>query len=468
MWETPLTDGVKRRLRLQSLDFTDLWEDGEGDALPPEGPDPDPDPVPRLLPPPPPPPPAPARPQAPPGTVRLFWRALPGEPPPPLLPRCSRFGPRTLWASLEPVAVDGDALGRLFAATHHQQRLCSGRTQELTVLGLKRSNAINIGLTALPAPHVIRAALLSFDQCVLDKDAIERLLTMVPTDEELVKIREAKQANTGLRLGSAEQFLLTLASVSELQARLHLWAFTSEYEAREKDIAVPLFNLKMAMEQLASNKTFHCILATLLAIGNFLNGANAKGFELSYLEKVPGVRDTVSKQPLLHHACSIIVQNFPDTTDLYSEITAVTQSAKVDFSQLQADLTHLEVSCKAAWDHAKVIAKRDSGPVFKSKTPAFLKECAQRIIILKAVHRRVRNRFHSFLLYFGYPSSSLRNMAAGKFFQLISDFALEYHTTRAQILQQRERQERLQREAVPRRSRGDRGDRRQKESRLSE
>ncbi|GCC48066.1 hypothetical protein chiPu_0032534, partial [Chiloscyllium punctatum] len=57
---------------------------------------------------------------------------------------------------------------------------------------------------------------------------------MVPTDEELVKIREAQQANTGLRLGSAEQFLLTLASVCELQARLHLWAFISEYEAREK------------------------------------------------------------------------------------------------------------------------------------------------------------------------------------------------------------------------------------------
>ncbi|XP_048449724.1 FH1/FH2 domain-containing protein 3, partial [Rhincodon typus] len=174
----------------------------------------------------------------------------------------------------------------------------------------------------------------------------------------------------------------------------------------------------------------------------------AKGFELSYLEKVPGVKDTVHKQSLLQHTCSIIIENFPDTTDLYSEITAVTRSAKVDFSQLQADLGHLELSCKAAWDHLKAVAKRDSSPAFRSKTPAFLKECAQRIIILKAVQRRIRNRFNSFLLYFGYPSSSIRNMTMGKFFKLISDFALEYHTTRAQILQQKERQERerLQRE----------------------
>ncbi|XP_078391684.1 FH1/FH2 domain-containing protein 3-like [Cetorhinus maximus] len=196
------------------------------------------------------------------------------------------------------------------------------------------------------------------------------------------------------------------------------------------------------MEQLAGNKTFLCILATLLAIGNFLNGVNAKGFELSYLETVPRVRDTVHKQPLLYHACSIIVQSFPDTTDLYSEINAITRSAKVDFAQLQADLTRLEHNCKAAWDHLKAIAKRDSGPAFKTKLPAFLKECAQRVIILKAVQRRIRNRFHSFLLYFGYPSSSVRKMTVGKFCKLISDFALEYHTARAQVLQQKERQER--------------------------
>ncbi|XP_078061743.1 FH1/FH2 domain-containing protein 3-like [Mustelus asterias] len=270
----------------------------------------------------------------------------------------------------------------------------------------------------------------------------QRLLMMVPTEEELEKIQGAQQAGPNLTLGSAEQFLLTLASVNELQARLHLWSFKMEYDSMEKDIAVPLFNLKLAMEQLAGNRTFHCILATLLAIGNFLNGVNAKGFELSYLEKVPGVKDTVHKQPLLSHACSIVHHNFPDTTDLYSEITAVTHSAQVDFTQLQTDLTRLEHNCKAAWDHLKAIAKRDSSPVFKSKLPAFLKECAQRIIILKSVQRRIRNRFHSFLLYLGYPSSSVRKMTVGKFCKLISDFALEYHTTRAQILQQKERQER--------------------------
>lgn len=54
-----------------------------------------------------------------------------------------------------------------------------------------------------------------------------------------------------------------------------------------------------------------------------------RGFELSYLAKVSEVKDTVHRQTLLHHLCHNVVEKFPDTTDLYSEIPAITRSAKV-------------------------------------------------------------------------------------------------------------------------------------------
>lgn len=57
---------------------------------------------------------------------------------------------------------------------------------------------------------------------------------MIPTEEEKQKIQEAQLANPDVPLGSAEQFLLTLSSISELSARLHLWAFKMDYEATEK------------------------------------------------------------------------------------------------------------------------------------------------------------------------------------------------------------------------------------------
>uniref|UniRef100_UPI001EAECBDB FH1/FH2 domain-containing protein 3-like n=1 Tax=Oncorhynchus gorbuscha TaxID=8017 RepID=UPI001EAECBDB len=220
-------------------------------------------------------------------------------------------------------------------------------------------------MTVLPAVHVIKTAILNFDEFAINKEGIEKILTMTPSEEEKQKIQEAQLANPDVPLGSAEQFLLTLSSISGLSARLQLWAFKLNYETLEKEIAEPLFDLKLGMEQLAKNKTFKRILATLLAIGNFLNSTSAKGFELNYLEKV--------------------------TEDVYSEIPSITRSARVEFEQLSDSLVQLERKCKTSWDNLKVMSKHETKALLKNRLTEFLKDCTERIIILKVVHRRIIN-----------------------------------------------------------------------------
>ncbi|XP_007943857.2 FH1/FH2 domain-containing protein 3, partial [Orycteropus afer afer] len=470
-----------RELRIQDMDFTDLGEEDDIDVLDEElghketpGPPPPPPPTFLGLPPPPPPPlldnvpppPVPSNllapppmfnapqglgwPQVPRGqpaftkkkkTIRLFWNEVrPFEWPCKNNRRCREF----LWSKLEPIKVDTSRLEHLFESKSKElsvtkKTAADGKRQEIIVLDSKRSNAINIGLTVLPPPRTIKIAILNFDEYALNKEGIEKILTMIPTEEEKQKIQEAQLANPEVPLGSAEQFLLTLSSVSELSARLHLWAFKMDYETTEKEVAEPLLDLKEGIDQLENNKTLGFILSTLLAIGNFLNGTNAKAFELSYLEKVPEVKDTVHKQSLLHHVCTMVVENFPDSSDLYSEIGAITRSAKVDFDQLQDNLCQMERRCKASWDHLKAIAKHEMKPMLKQRMSEFLKDCAERIIILKIVHRRIINRFHSFLLFMGHPPYAIREVNINKFCRIISEFALEYRTTRERVLQQKQK-----------------------------
>ncbi|XP_062395767.1 FH1/FH2 domain-containing protein 3 [Sardina pilchardus] len=374
-------------------------------------------------------------------TIRLFWNEIrpadwqyPGQ----------KNNKESLWSKLEPVKVDTSKLENLFETKSKElpvtkKAAADGKRQEIIVLDSKRSNAINIGLTVLPPPRTIKTAILNFDEYALNKEGIEKILTMIPTEEEKQKIQEAQLLNPEVPLGSAEQFLLTLSSITELSARLQLWAFKMDYDTIEKEVAEPMQDLKEGMEQLEKNKTLRYILSTLLAIGNFLNGSNAKGFELSYLEKVPEVKDTVHKQSLLHHACSIVVERFPDSTDLYSEIGAITRSAKVDFDQLQENLGQMERRCKASWDHLKVISKHEMKPSLKQRMSDFLKDCAERIIILKIVHRRIINRFHAFLLFLGHPAYTVRDVSVHRFSKILSEFALEYRTTRERVLQQKQK-----------------------------
>ncbi|XP_043914674.1 FH1/FH2 domain-containing protein 3-like [Protopterus annectens] len=367
-------------------------------------------------------------------TRKLHWTEINTLP---SLHRFNRFGEKTIWATLEPLTLDTNRLEDLFELKCQMSPLFQRdrKKQALTVLDFKRSNIVNIALTSLPPLHIIQSAVLNFDECVLGKEEIEKLLSLMPTEEELQKIKEAQKKNPGMPLASAEQFLQTMSSIDELSARLHLWAFKLDYDSMEKEIAEVLYNLKQGMEQVANNKTFKYILATLLAIGNFLNGCKVKGFDLEYLEMVPQVKDTVYKKPLLYHICNILLEIFPESTDFYSEIPSITKIAKVDFAQLHTNLVEIETRYNASKEHHKVVFKHDSNQKQKGQLSRFLKECAKKISVLKAIYRRVLKRFHTFLMYFAYPSSAVHTVSVSNFCKLISDFALEYHTTRAQILQ---------------------------------
>ncbi|XP_069689274.1 platelet binding protein GspB isoform X3 [Periplaneta americana] len=493
-WEE-LVHSMKRPLSLCDLDFTDLRSDDEVDILSPahisNGGPPPPPPVPMapgmpssrggMAPPPPPPvsrfgsvapPPMPPSIVNPPlfgvnlrsqrsslgssslpdtaktspsspvkktkKTVKLFWKEVRDDPI--ILAKLQQAG--MIWDELNPVNVDTQKLEHLFESrakdliTKKQQEM--NKNKEIIVLDHKRSNAINIGMTKLPPPRSIKTAILKMDATIMNREGIEKLLTMLPTEEERSKIQEAQVANPDMPLGSAEQFLLTLASISELPARLKLWAFKLDFENSEKEIAEPLMDLKQGMETLKANKTFRGILSTLLSIGIFLNGNEVKGFQIEYLAKVPEVKDTVHKHSLLHHLCHMVMEKFPDSSDLYSEIGAVTRASKVDFDELAANILKMEQECKASWDHLKVIAKHD-GSTMKVKMSDFLADCAERIIVLGIVHRRVMNRFHKFLLWLGIPLHRVADTKPNEFCRIVSEFSLEYRTTRERVLQQLEK-----------------------------
>ncbi|XP_072232677.1 FH1/FH2 domain-containing protein 1 isoform X2 [Leuresthes tenuis] len=412
-WDSLLKPAA--RLCLNTLDFSDLWDEDDsgedqgthaakGTSTCPQGP-PAPPPLPPLA------PPLPSASSKDANikshTLKLHWRELQNLAP---LPRLTRFGRQTIWAGLEPVRLDTNRLEYLFESktsnscfnvVSRQQK-----QQSVSVLGMKRSNIITIALSSLPPPRLLPPAIYSMDSSVLDREDVQRLQALIPTEEELCLIKEAKAQNPHSPLEQAELCLLTLGEIPLLSTRLQLWAFALDYDSLEREIAEPLFHLKLAMEQLAASQTFRCILATVLAIGNFLNGC------------------------------------------------------KCDYSQVQTSFTQLEAVCKASWEQLKLLERAEekrkgakgekrkgrgdeaSSPEgsLRHRLPKILKECEERLKVLRAVHRRVINRFHAFLLFLGYSRAMVKETKAEDFCRTISNFSLEYRTTRQAILLQRERE----------------------------
>lgn len=62
----------------------------------------------------------------------------------------------------------------------------------------------------------------------------QRLQVIMPTDEELCLIKDAKSQNPHSPLAPAESCLLTLGQISYLSSRLQLWAFALDYDSLER------------------------------------------------------------------------------------------------------------------------------------------------------------------------------------------------------------------------------------------
>lgn len=125
---------------------------------------------------------------------------------------------------------------------------------------------------------------------------------MMPTVEEVERIKEKQGEHPEMPLGQAEQFMLSLSEIDCLLERLRLWMFMLDYGNMEHDASESLHELKNAMQEVEESQTFRQVMGVLLAIGNALNGTDVsrKNF-LVLLRKEKLKRETYTENSILLH-----------------------------------------------------------------------------------------------------------------------------------------------------------------------
>ncbi|VDP68474.1 unnamed protein product [Echinostoma caproni] len=344
----------------------------------------------------------------------------------------------TIWSELVHVKLDADFLQDSFENKSAEKQETGMR--KIEVLDVKRSQAINIGMKVLPPPRTISTAILKMDPSIINREGIEKLLTsMLPTEEECDAILKAKAEQNGLPLGQAEEFLITLSEITHLKPRLELWLFKLDYDTTEKEIADSLTDLKQGVMEVINCKTLRYVISTLLTMGNFLNGTSFRGFTLDYLTRLPEVKDTKNKNSLLYHICCIVLDQFPDSTDIHSDLGALCRCHRIDWEELPEKLKKLERDSKQAWEHYRLIFSSAKERQKNAKLYEFLTDAMERIICLQMVYRRVMARFRHMLEYLGYSSGKASSMTVSSFCRTMAEFALEYRTTREKIIESRDK-----------------------------
>ena len=160
----------------------------------------------------------------------------------------------------------------------------------------KRAQNVTIALSRLRLSYEsIRDAIVRVDPVVLGVDFAEKLLTVVPNEEEkevLLAFRGDKEA-----LGPTEQFFLALAPVPRIRQRLDAHLFVHNFPQELSALEENCVHMEMAVQALSSSADFLKVLGRVLHIGNHMNGSTkrgqAEGFQLDILPKLKNVKGAV-------------------------------------------------------------------------------------------------------------------------------------------------------------------------------
>lgn len=349
-------------------------------------------------------------------TTKLFWKEVTLQPYP------------MIWDNMRPLKIDEKAILHFFERSNRGQSDTKDpqnsvrMNKEITVLDQKRSNFINIGMTKLPALNILTIEALSKHPEIMSKENIEKLFKMIPSEEEIARIREAMDSHPDLPLGNAEQFLLTLSSMNGLEALLSLWMFKLELELLEKEVEGPLIDLKSGIDSVKESPTFKSVLNTFLAVGNFLNESNIRGFHLDYLEKVVDVKDALHKHSLLYHTTFWVLKDSIDTCDLYAELGPLLKASKTNFEEVTQVLDHIRNETELARNSLQILCSKGLESLghkkindFHQKMSGFLDQAEVRIRNMDSLCKKVYKDYEAFLLWMGISQNNIHEYKVNVF-----------------------------------------------------
>ncbi|XP_055592708.1 mucin-2 isoform X2 [Uranotaenia lowii] len=459
-------------------------------------PPPPPPPAPCLPPPPPPPPPQPASstistilpPPPPPPPLPFATTATTGAPPPPppaqnwgsdlrkdavtppkpmkplywtriiapkvssatkpdceLLPECTK---PALWQELEETAIDNlqeftELFSRQVVIPKPREKM---EKPEKTVKVLEGKRSQNVGIFA-KSLHVdfdeIESAICHCDTSIVSLEALQKILEIKASDEELAQIKEAADGN--IPLDPPEQFLLTISNINSFSERISCIVFQAEFDEFYISVSRKLEILRDTCIFLTESQELKHLLSIILTLGNYMNGGNrtrgqADGFGLEILGKLKDVKSKDNNVTLLHFVIKTYISECRKNGVLLHEVKLpvpdpgdLVRAVVVDFDECRSQLDMLKSKtegCRRITDI--VIAQSDESNIqpFKEKMESFIEMATKRIERQFRKLDECRKTFVGTLIFYKFApkTGTLIECKPEQFFELWMPFSQDFES----------------------------------------
>jgi len=336
------------------------------------------------------------------------------------------------------------------------------KVKPIALIESRRSYNVDITLSRFKQSHAeLVEAVLAMDESRIGLEGVMRLISVFPTQDE----RKQVSSYTGnpSRLGSVEQFFLTMASIAGLRTRLRNFRFYLEFSQIVPKIEHALKSILRSCHKLLTSKRLQFIFRAMLFCGWYLNSGTAKavtyGFTLSSLTRFKALKSTDRKSTLLHYVVNTVNSHFHlnkeeplrndgsmiNSKGYLDELRTETRAAcRVEMGWIESEIKHLFESLALL----KVCireAEKTAHP-YPQKITKFCEYAEERYDAINDDFKKCHREFSIACAYF-----REREKPWEEFFSLWSGFFSEYHRVETEVANTIANRKRMERREEARR-----------------
>ncbi|WWC85530.1 uncharacterized protein L201_000394 [Kwoniella dendrophila CBS 6074] len=338
----------------------------------------------------------------------------------------------TIWTSMSPSSefdLDFRDLTEVFSVDTGAKKLEKGKgkaKEVVTVLDITRSNNIGIMLTRLRlSPAKIRKAIVEADDDLLEIGDLATLGRMLPTSEEVERIRAFSGDIT--KLSKPDLYFKEISTVPNLKLRLETMVFMRRFEMMLSETMPDLMILKNVTKELKESERLRDVLKVVLALGNKLNGGsfrgNAAGFQLEALAKMKETRTAKGSgcPTMLHYLAKVLSRKDRNLVIWGEDVPALEPAARIVLSELTMSINEIVSALTSAHSLLPLLHKDDP---LQPSLANFISGSQLKVEQLQSTHNVIKLDLINLLRYFGEKSDgSDTNTAIENLFGILSSFS---------------------------------------------
>ena len=338
-----------------------------------------------------------------------------------LLPESDPKRPNLVWNNMKEPDIDVDEIISLFSVKKKEVKQVETKPTivKKKFLDSKRAQEVGISLAKLPSIDVIAKSLVNMDDSTLNEDKIDALLLIAITKEEFQMYNSMGADGVW---ENNEKFLIELNEIPYYKEKLKIWSTILKYEFIIPRLEESFKYLIPACKEIKNNKHFREFLATILSLGNIMNGGTAKGqadgFSLDLLPKLSGLKDTLGNS-ILTFICTKTNKEDPSFEGFKNEFPELEKAVAFSLNETKKKIDELNNMVNTVDGQLNLVKIQDQ---FIMNAQNSLKNAKEKVKLYKKKEEENRKFYHETIKFFGYKDTDKYYDENGLFFKMLLNF----------------------------------------------